>query len=88
MGKRVKIYQTESYVTYIVREPITIDLDDYPELVGMSNSEILDYLEDNVGDMMAQDDDYSCLSDELMEKDILKDKITGEEYSYVVEDSE
>jgi hypothetical protein len=88
MGKRVKIYQTESYVTYIVREPITIDLDDYPELEGMSNSEILDYLEDNVGDMMAQDDDYNCLSDELMEKDILKDKITGEEYSYVVEDSE
>ena len=88
MGKRVKIYQTESYVTYIVREPITIDLDDYPELVGMSNSEILDYLEDNVGDMMAQDDDYNCLSDELTEKDILKDKITGEEYSYVVEDSE
>ena len=38
--------------------------------------------------MMAQDDDYNCLSDELMEKDILKDKITGEEYSYVVEDSE
>ncbi len=88
MGKRVKIYQTESYVTYIVREPITIDLDDYPELVGMSNSEILDYLEDNVGDMMAQDDDYNCLSDELTEKDILKDKITGEEYSYIVEDSE
>ena len=88
MGKRVKIYQTESYVTYIVREPITIDLDDYPELVGMSNSEILDYLEGNVGDMMAQDDDYNCLSDELMEKDILKDKTTGEEYSYVVEDSE
>ena len=88
MGKRVKIYQTESYVTYIVREPITIDLDDYPELEGMSNSEILDYLEDNVGDMMAQDDDYNCLSDELMEKDILKDKITGEEYSYIVEDSE
>ena len=88
MGKRVKIYQTESYVTYIVREPITIDLDDYPELEGMSNSEILDYLEDNVGDMMAQDDDYNCLSDELTEKDILKDKITGEEYSYIVEDSE
>ena len=88
MGKRVKIYQTESYVTYIVREPITIDLDDYPELEGMSNSEILDYLEYNVGDMMAQDDDYNCLSDELTEKDILKDKITGEEYSYLVEDSE
>jgi hypothetical protein len=88
MGKRVKIYQTESYVTYIVREPITIDLDDYPELEGMSNAEIIDYLEGNSCDMMAQDDDYSCLSDELIEKDILKDKITGEEYSYMVEDSE
>jgi hypothetical protein len=35
MGKKIKIHQTEAYTTFIVREPITIDLDDYPELEGM-----------------------------------------------------
>jgi len=43
MGRKVKIYQTESYTTYIVREPLTIDLDEYPELDGMTNEEIVDY---------------------------------------------
>ena len=51
MGKKIKIYQTESYTTYIVREPITIDLAEYPELEGMTNDEIISYLEVNSSDM-------------------------------------
>lgn len=89
MGKKIKIYQTESYTTYIVREGITIDLDDYPELEGMTNEEIVDYLEDNSSDMKPQNDEfYDSLSDELFEKDIIKDKVYGEEFSFRVEDSE
>ena len=86
MGKRIKIYQTESYTTYIVRDAVTIDLDDYPELEGMSNDEIVDYLDGNSCDMKPQDEDYDCLSDELIEKYIIKEKISGENYSYKVED--
>ena len=86
MGRTVKIYQTESYTTYIVKEPIEIDLDDYPELEGMTNEEIVDYLEGSSCDMKAQDEDYDSLSDQLIEQDILKDKIYNEEYSYKVED--
>jgi hypothetical protein len=86
MGKRIKIYQTESYTTYVVREAVTIDLDDYPELEGMSNDEIVDYLDGNSCDMKPQDEDYDCLSDELIEKYIIKEKISGENYSYKVED--
>ena len=89
MGKQIKIYQTESYTTYIVREPITIDLDDYPELDGMTNEEIVDYLEGNSSDMKPQNSDsYDSLSDELIDRDLIRDKISGEEYSYRVEDSE
>jgi hypothetical protein len=89
MGRKVKVYQTEEYVTYIVREPLTIDLDDYPELEGMSNQEIITYLEGNSSDMDAQDtDSYDSLSDELVEQDIIKDKVYNDEYSYRVEDSE
>ena len=89
MGKKIKIYQTESYVTYIVREPITIDLDDYPEFEGMANHEIVDYMETNSLDMKPTDtESYETLSDELIEMEIIKEKIYGSEYSYIVEDSE
>lgn len=86
MGKKIKIYQTESYTTYVVREAVTIDLDDYPELEGMSNDEIVDFLEGNSCDMKPQDEDYDCLSDELIEKYVIKEKISGENYSYKVEE--
>jgi hypothetical protein len=86
MGRTVKIYQTEEYTTYIVREPISIDLDDYPELEGMTNDEIVEYLKESSFEMKAQNEDYDSLSEELEDRDILKDKIYGEEYSYKVED--
>jgi len=89
MGRKVKIHQTESYTTYIVREPITIDLDEYPELERLTNDEIIDYLEGNSSEMKPQNEQYyDSLSDELVEKDIIRDKINNEEYSYRVEDSE
>jgi hypothetical protein len=89
MGKKIKIYQTESYTTFIVREPITIDLDDYPELEGMTSNEIVDYLEGNSSDMKPQNEQYyESLSDELIEMDILREKISGEDYSYRVDDTE
>jgi len=86
MGKKIKIYQTEEFTTYVVREPITIDLDDYPELEGMTNDELITYLEGNSLDMKAQDsDNYDSLSDELIDMEILQDKIYGDTYSYKVE---
>jgi len=89
MGKKIKIHQTESFTTYIVREAVTIDLDDYPELEGMTNEEIADYLDGNSCDMKPTSEEYhDCLSDEVVEKDILKEKITGEQFSYLVEDEQ
>lgn len=89
MGKKIKIHQTESFTTYIVREAVTIDLDDYPELEGMTNEEIADYLDGNSCDMKpTNEEDYECLSDEVVEMDILKEKITGEQFSYLVEDEQ
>ena len=88
MGKQIKIYQTESYTTYIVREPITIDLDDYPELEGMTNDEIVYHLDGNSSEMKATESGYDSLSDELIDRDVVKEKITGEEFSYIAEDAE
>lgn len=89
MGKKIKIHQTEAYTTFIVREPITIDLDDYPELEGMTSYEIIEYLEGNSDNMKPQNSEfYESLSDELVEMDIIREKIYDSEYSYRVEDSE
>jgi len=88
MGRKIKIYQTESYTTYIVREPITIDLDEYPELERLTSHEIVDYMEGNSSDMKPTESGYESLSDELIEMEIIKEKIYGSEYSYIVEDSE
>jgi hypothetical protein len=89
MGKKIRIHQTESFTTYIVREAVTIDLDDYPELEGMTNEEIVDYLDGNSCDMKpTNEEEHECLSDEVIEKDIIKEKITGEHFSYLVQDAE
>jgi hypothetical protein len=87
MGKKIKIYQTEQFTTYVVRDSITIDLDDYPELKEMDNNEIMDYLISNSSEMKPQNDKYYIsLSDELSQMDVLNDKIYDEDYSYIVED--
>ena len=89
MGKKINIHQTESYTTYIVREGITIDLDDYPELEGMSSYDIVDYLEYNASEMKPTNSEmYDSLEDELFQKDIIREKISGEDFSFRVDDSE
>lgn len=89
MGKKIKIHQTESYTTFIVREPITIDLDDYPELEGMSSYDIIDYLEYNASEMKPTNSEwYESLADELSQTDVIREKISGEDFSFRVDDSE
>ena len=87
MGRKIKVHQTESFMTYVVKEPIIIDFDDYPELEGMDNRGIIDYLENNSYEMKAQNENsYDSLSDELSDKDVIKDKIYNNEFSYIIDD--
>jgi len=82
-----KVCATESYCSYIIREDITIDVNDYSELEGMTDEEIIDYIESNSESMFKKDDEENVYSlwDEMMEQDIRRDKITGEEFGVIVE---
>lgn len=82
-----KVCATESYCSYIIREDITIDVNDYSELEGMTDEEIIDYIESNSESMFKKDDEENGYSlwDEMMEQDIRRDKITGEEFGVIVE---
>ena len=76
--KTIAVFATEYYETSIVREPIELNIEDYPELEGMTAEEAIDYVESNAWEMAATDSDYDSLADELNSQDIRRDKITNE----------
>jgi len=64
----------------VVREPVQINVADYPELNGMSEEEMKDYIKDNWSDMKSTNEEwYDSLYDECMQSDVMREKITGEE---------
>lgn len=84
--KKIKVRMTESYRTYIVRESIEINVEDYPELDGMSDEDIQDYIILNASDMKPTNEEwYDSLYDELIGEDVIRDKITDEEGEIIVE---
>ena len=81
-----KVCATESYCSYIIREDITIDVDDYPQLQGMTDEEILEFVEWNASDIYKKgEEDSWSLWDEMMEQDVRREKITGEEVGVIIE---
>ncbi len=83
---KVKIYKTEAYSTWIAREPVEIDTENYPELNGLSEQEIEEYIFENLEEMKPTDDTYyDSLDEEINEKDIRREKISGEESEIKIE---
>lgn len=78
--KTISVKMVEYYNTMVVREAVQINLEDYPELNGMSEEEMKDYIKDNWSDMKSTNEEwYDSLYDECMQSDVMREKITGEE---------
>ena len=71
---KVNIRMTESYTTYIVRDSFTINTDDYPELQGMSEVDMLKCIHENSDDMEHKEWEQT-LREAAGEMDIIRDKI-------------
>ena len=85
---KINVYATESYTTWMVREPIEIDTDNYPELEGMSEDEVKEYIRDNYYEMKPTNEEwFADLGEELNQMEIGRDNIYGEE-SDVIFDNE
>lgn len=85
---KITIQGTESFYTYIVRDEVTINTEDYPQLAGMSEEEAKDYIKCNSTDIFKEGEDtdnYYSLWDELMDQEIVKNKITGDETEVLTE---
>lgn len=83
---KIKIHSEETYTTTLYRESMEIDTDNYPELEGMTEDEISDYIDNNIWDMKPVNSDlYETLGEELMDKDVENDHIGGEQPTFYVE---
>lgn len=81
---KINVYATESYTTWLVREPIEIDTDNYPELEGKTEEEVKEYIRDNYYEMKPTNEEwFSDLGEELNQMDIRRDKIYNEEMSII-----
>jgi len=80
--KTITVRMTESYSTWIVRESVELNVEDYPELSGMSQEEMEEYISENWDSMKPTDGEnsfYDSLLEQCREADIVRDKITNEE---------
>lgn len=81
---RINIRMTESYTTYVIRDSFVIDTDDYPELQGMSEIDMMKYVHENSETMEHKEWEQS-LWDAASEMDVLRDKITDDTRDFHVE---
>jgi len=81
---KINVYGTESYCTFICREPLEVDTDNYPELEGMTEDEMKEYIRSNAYEMKPTNEEYyDNLEEELNQMDIRRDKIYGEEMGII-----
>lgn len=79
----VDVYMLDSHVYTCWRGPVSISAETHPELEGMSDEEIKQYVIENASEMKSTNEYYENLWDQLVDSDFGKDKITGEEYEIV-----
>ena len=83
---KLKIYAEESYTTTVRRSSLEIESNDYPELLGMSEDEISDYIDNHSYDMKSTNEEvYSSLGEELSDQDVEYDDVSGDVTEFYVE---
>ena len=82
----VEVSVYESYTTYLRKKPLTINITDYPELDGMDEDQIQEYILANGWEMKPMDGNvYESLMEELNNQDTEWDKIDNEDFNIIVE---
>ena len=83
---KLKLYAEETFTTTLTRERVIIDTDNYPELEGMDEDQISDYIDNNVWEMKPTEDGiYSSLGEELSDQSSYDEHIGSEETTFYVE---
>ena len=76
---------TNSYSITEIYDTIEIDPNDYDELRGLSEKEVLEYLNENGYEFCLKDASQDSIVDEFrFEKEIVKEKTTDEEQTFFI----
>ena len=74
--KTITITRQDAVTLIVTYEPVTINVEDYPELNGMSHDEIQDYIKDNAysmkgmdADNLGEDIEYSNVQSEVTDSE-------------------
>ena len=82
---KLKLYAEETFITTLTREEVIIDTDNYPELEGMDEDQISDYIDGHDWNMKPTEDGiYSSLGEELSDQSPADEYIGGEESIFYV----
>jgi len=82
----MKIRMTRSYSVWESYESIEINPEDYPELKGMSEEEVLAYINDNAYDFVVKDNSEENIVDEIMfGRYPLKDNQSNDEITFYLD---
>jgi hypothetical protein len=79
---KLHVNVVESQTTYLTRESIEIDTDNYPELSNMTEDEVKTYITENAWDMKSTEGDYFSLGEELIEQDLKFDNMSNLETEF------
>jgi len=83
---KIKIYVEESFTTTITREEVIIDTDNYPELDGMDEDQISDYIDNNIWDMKPSEEGiYSSLGEECSDQSPVDEDVKDGDSDFYVE---
>ena len=81
----MKIYMTKTYTAYESYGPIEVNLEDYPELEGKSEDEILEYFNEIMYVENIVGGSEETLADEFQfNTDMIKQKFSNEEEEIVM----
>lgn len=81
----MKIYMTKTYSVYESYGPIEVNLDDYPELEGATEEEIIKYFNSIMYDENIKDGSEDTLVDEFQfNTEMIKQKHSNEEEEIVL----
>ena len=78
----MKIRMSKSYSVYELYDTIEINKEDYPELEGMTDEEVVAYLDENKWEFPIEGGSEDSLGSEFeFNREIIKDKYMNEEYA-------
>ncbi len=80
----MKLYMTKTYSVYESYGPIEVNLEDYPELEGKTDEEILEYFNEIMYEETIKGGSESTLADEFQfNTEMIKQKYSNEEEEIV-----